>query len=443
MHQDLHFFSRQTIIFCFCGCCGILLVTRFTNSVVSYTSDMKNISALHAAGTETLNLAIQRNKRRKRRLSADDYSPMILFDQPPHPQMLASVIIPAKNEAANITKTLDALRLQTDENGKQLPFEMYEILLLANNCTDETYAVAKAYQQQHPQLSLHIAQIQLDKQRAHIGTVRRLLMDEAFRRHNINGRDGIILSTDGDTEVDAAWIVNTLNEMSGGCDAVGGRILTRDIAPDCKLYYLQDTTYRYLSARLEALTDPTDAVKSPHFQCFGASLAVRCSAYHKAGRLPVIPFLEDEAFSRALYRVDAKVRKSPLVKVYTSARIKGRVKAGLSVHLKELSNLKKHNVSVLVESAKTLEEKWRARRELRACWHLRKEKKNFHLCITSVAATIGISPKWLLSEMDISMYFGEFWEKTEFKMYTGKWRKKQTWIPIQKAIAELRIRLKT
>ncbi len=356
--------------------------------------------------------------------------------------MIASVIIPVKNEAQNITQTLDALRLQKDEKGRQLPFEMYEVLLLANNCTDETYAIAKAYGQQHPQFSLHIAEIQLDRKRAHIGTARRLLMDEAFRRHNSIGKDGIILSTDGDTEVDAAWIANTLCEMSGGCDAVGGRILTRDVAPDCKLYYLQDTTYRYLSARLEALIDPTDAEKSPHFQCFGASLAVRCSAYQRAGRLPVIPFLEDEAFSRALYRVDAKIRKSPLVKVYTSSRIKGRVKAGLSAHLKQLTNLKKHNACVFVESEKTLEEKWHARRELRSCWGLRKEKKPFDHCISSVGAAIGISPKWLLSEMDISVYFGEFWEKTEFKMYTGKWRKKQKWIPIQKAIAELRCCLK-
>lgn len=352
--------------------------------------------------------------------------------------MQASVIIPVKNEAANIIKTLDALRLQRDDNNEQLPFYLYEILLLANNCSDETYAVAKAYQQQHPQLSLFIAEIQLDKTRAHIGTARRLLMDEAFRRHKINGNDGIILSTDGDTEVDAYWIANTLHEMSGGCDAVGGRILTREVAPDCKFYYLQDTTYRYLSARLEAMIDPTDAIKSPHFQCFGASLAVRCSAYQKAGRLPVIPFLEDEAFSRALYRVDAKVRKSPMVKVYTSSRLKGRVKAGLSVHLKQLSNLNTHNVPVYVEAAKTLIEKWKARRILRLCWQTRKEKKPFTYCITSVAAIVGISPKWLLSEMDISVYFGEFWEKTEFKMYTGKWRKKQKWIPIKKAISELR-----
>ena len=352
--------------------------------------------------------------------------------------MIASVIIPAKNEAANIVTTLDALRLQRDENGNQLSFYLYEILLLANNCTDETYAVVEAYRQQYPELLLYVAEIQLDKKRAHIGTVRRLLMDEAFRRHKLNGRDGIILSTDGDTEVDAGWIAHTLGEMSSGCDAVGGRILTRAVAPDCKLYYLQDTTYRYLSARLEATVDPTDAIKSPHFQCFGASLAVRCSAYQKAGRLPVIPFLEDEAFSRALHRVDIKVRKSPMVKVYTSARLKGRVKAGLSVHLRQLGNLKKNNVSVYVEAAKTLIEKWKARRVLRSCWQLRKEKKPFTHCITSIAAVVGISPKWLLSEMDVSVYFGEFWEKTEFKMYTGKWRKKQKWIPIQKAIAELR-----
>ena len=399
---------------------------------------MKNSSAESRRGTDKLKIAIQKNRRRLLPHWADEYSPLQLFPQPPQPHMQASVIIPAKNESENIINALDALRRQQDENGNPLPYDLYEILLLANNCDDDTFAIATAYQQQHPQLQLHIADIRLEKGKAHIGTVRRLLMDEACRRHGQNRNDGIIFSTDADTEVDKHWITNTFREMANGCDVVGGRILTRQVDSHSKLYYLQDTTYRYLSARLEAMVDPTDAIQNPHFQCYGASLAVRCSTYRKAGRLPVIPFLEDEAFGRALHRIDARVRKSPVVKVYTSSRLRGRVKAGLSAHLKSLGQMNKQHIAIYVEAAQTLLEKYRARQQLRECWKLKKENRLSTGCFSAVTNTIGISPQWLLAQMDIAVYFGEFWEKTEFKMYTGLWRKKQKWIPIDKAIEEMR-----
>ncbi len=401
---------------------------------------MRNSNALSAKATERLNVILQKNRRYQRQTTVHNpYRPLLLFPQAPHPQLLASVIVPAKDEAHHICTTLDALRLQQDENGNQLPYPLFEVLLLANNCADDTYEVALGYQQKHPQFLLHIAVIELDKERAHIGTVRRMLMDEAFRRHVQNGHDGIILSTDADTEVDAQWIAHTLREMSSGCDAVGGRILARNVANDCKLYYLQDITYRCLSARLEALVDPLhDDPNNCHFQCFGASLAVRCSAYHRAGRLPVIPFLEDEAFSRALLRVDARIKRSQKVKVYTSSRLTGRVAAGLSVHLKHLGDLKKENIVPHVESAKTLMEKWRMRQQLRSCWQARKMRNPLNRHITSLAVNIGVSPKWLQKEMDLSVYFGALWEKVEQQLYSGAWRQQQQLISIDKAIGELR-----
>lgn len=400
---------------------------------------MKSISAASPKGVYKLNLVIQKNLRRVRQREVSTYFPVQLFPQPPHPQMMASVIIPVKNEAHHIVPALDALREQQDERKNALPFALFEVLLLANNCTDDTYKIALAYQQKYPQFPLHVAQVQLEKQAAHIGTVRRMLMDEAYRRHAQNGCDGIILSTDGDTEVDSQWIAHTLREMSSGCDAVGGRILAREVASESKLYYLQDITYRCLSARLEAVIDPLhNDPKSCHFQCFGASLAVRCSAYHKAGRLPVIPFLEDEAFGRALQRIDAKVRRSHMVKVYTSSRVCGRVQAGLSMHLKHLGELKKKNIKMQVEPVHMLAEKWNIRRQLRTCWQLRKEKKPCGACINSLAVLLSVSPKWLLKEMDMAPYFGEFWEKAEHLLYTGAWRKRQHLTSIDKAIEELR-----
>ncbi len=402
-------------------------------------SHMRNTSQLSKHGTEKLNAIIQRNKRRIAQPANSSYQQVQLFPLLPHPGMRAAVIVPVKNEAHHLCNTLDALRNQSDTTGKPLSHFFYEVLLLANNCTDATFAVAKAYQLQHPSFQLHVAEIQLPKHTAHIGTVRRLLMDEAFRRHMLNGHDGIILSTDGDTEVDECWIANTMYEIENGYDAVGGRILTRRVSCDSRRYFLQDTAYRYLSARLEAMCDPADSDPWPrHFQCFGASMAVRCSAYQKAGRLPVIPFLEDEAFSRALYRIDARIRKSPAVKVYTSSRLTGRVPVGLSAHLAHLAAMKQNCVVQYVESPTALMAKGNLKKQLRDCWRLRKNKQSCERCVGNIASQIGVSLRWLLAEMDIAVYFGELWEKTEQKLYAGGWHKKHPQVNISEAIRELR-----
>src|ERR1700709_2899988 len=79
----------------------------------------------------------------------------------PSPSLSVCVIVPARNEAKNIVKTLDALRLQTCKNGLQIPFNEYEVLLLANNCTDNTFKIAKKYQKQYPSFKLHAEEISL------------------------------------------------------------------------------------------------------------------------------------------------------------------------------------------------------------------------------------------------------------------------------------------
>lgn len=251
----------------------------------------------------------------------------LFTSSPPSAQLRVSVIVPVRNEAHHLTHTLDALRNQHNADGQPLNPATYEVLLLINNCTDRSYEVAAQYQQRYPYFSLHLAQIQLPPAKANIGTVRRLLMDEAHRRlTSIDRTDGIIASTDGDTEVDHQWIHYIMHEIANGSDAVGGRILTRPDRSQVRLFHLRDVMYRTLIAKAESLLDPRPHDPWPrHFQHFGASMAVTCRMYEQAGRLPQKPFLEDAAFYRALLRTDAKVRQSPRVKVFTSTRQQGRV----------------------------------------------------------------------------------------------------------------------
>jgi glycosyltransferase involved in cell wall biosynthesis len=150
-----------------------------------------------------------------------------LIGVPPLPQCEVSVIVPVKDEAQTLVATLTALANQTDLNGQRLNPLTYEIIVLANNCIDESAAIARQFAKQHPDLVLHVAEVTLPPDRAYVGYVRKMLMDEAYLRLMSLGRSrGIIASTDGDTKVSATWVAAISHEIGSGVDAVGGRILT-------------------------------------------------------------------------------------------------------------------------------------------------------------------------------------------------------------------------
>ncbi|GAB2532995.1 glycosyltransferase family 2 protein [Spirosoma aerophilum] len=369
--------------------------------------------------------------------------PHRLFNQTaPSSNLRVSVIVPVRNEAAHLTDTLDALRQQLSSTGLPLDKSLYEVLLLANNCTDYSYEVAIQYQQQFPDFSLHVAQIHLPPAKANIGTVRRLLMDEAYRRLTGVGRqDGIIASTDGDTMVDRQWIFNIMLEIANGNDAVGGRILTHPDKSNVRLYHLRDVMYRTLVAKAEALYDPYPHDPWPrHFQHFGASIAVTCRMYDEVGRMPEKPFLEDEAFYRALMRMDARVRKSPLVKVFTSARTQGRVAVGFSEQLRYWSTMTKSNKCQLAQPAEAVIIQLRNKQQLRLCWQQRLQGVTTEL-LQTIANQLFIDPNWLAAEIRQSRFFGLLWEKVEEKMATGPWANAWQPVPITEAIHDLRNQL--
>lgn len=351
------------------------------------------------------------------------------------------VIVPARNEAKNIRKTLDALRLQTDASGNFLNPETYEVLLLVNNCSDQTFTIAQNYQKKFPDFALHIAEINLPPKKANIGFVRRLLMDAAYRRLTTfaNGK-GIIASTDGDTQVDSCWIYHIMKEMANGCDAVGGRILTRSNKNISRIYHLRDVAYRSLLARAEGIIDPEQHDPWPrHFQYFGASMAVTCAVYEQVGRLPQVPFLEDNAFHQALQRMDVRIRKTPAVKAYTSTRLSGRVAVGFSEQLKKWSGYTKNGHTQEVEPVEAWLIKFRSKRILRQC---RDEYFNdgFYNCeaLAEVARNLLVEVNWLHNELIASRYFGLFWENVRKKIGRGKWGKKWELVHITQAITELR-----
>ena len=330
---------------------------------------------------------------------------------PPRAGLQVSVIVPAKNEAASLPAALAALAAQTDLHGEPLPQGSYEVIVLANNCSDATAAVVRRQARRYPHLALHVATLYLPKAQAHVGRARRLLMDAACARLQlVYGPAGIIASTDADTCVAPTWVATIQAEIAAGAEAVGGRILTEIDAPalmPLRRIRNRDTAYRLMCARLEDLIDPSPADPWPrHHQHFGASLAITVRAYCQVGGLPAVRFLEDEALSQALLRHDLAVRHSPHVLVLTSARQQGRVEVGLSWQLREWLHMSRQQREPHVDSPVHLAALWQARRQLRDTWAGRPTRR-----LKDLAAGLGLPAATLLAHTKAAATFGGLWEE--------------------------------
>ncbi len=337
-----------------------------------------------------------------------------LVPTPPDPRCEAIIIVPARDEAIGIAATLAALAGQRTADGAPLDPCRFEIILLANNCADATATVARAFAATHPTLALHIVERAFPAAEANVGTARRLLMDEAYRRLASLGRPrGIIVSTDADTRPEPTWLAATLAEIAAGADAVGGRIHTDAhdralLAEGARHSHLRDIGYRTLMSEVEALLDPVSHDPWPHhFQHFGASLALTAEAYRAVGGLPHLSALEDVALSVALVLADARFRHGPAVRVVTSARTVARNVRGFSTQLQEWEALRAAHAPFLVESAASIVTRARQRRCLRQLWGAaRAGLAGDSAALVALAQELGLAASWLGAQLAASQPFG-------------------------------------
>lgn len=344
-----------------------------------------------------------------------------------------SIVIPVRNEAENIEKTLESFLKQVDSENKPLDFKEFEILILANNCTDKTADIIKDFRQKNAELKIYPAEINLPHKDSNIGFVRRILMDAAFQRLTKSSfGGGIIMTTDGDTLVAEDWIQANLFEIENGADAVGGRIIILDAELEkmdehCRKIHLRDEEYRLLTAEIESLIDDLPFDEMPrHHQHFNASFAVKTEVYKKAGGVPKVKFLEDCAFFDSLQRIDARVRHSPFVKVYTSSRRIGRSEVGLSFQINEWKKLKDKGEDFLVESAEAIVKRFSAKRDLRKIW---REFSNGNaaqrVSLEQICEKIFISVDFVSNELEKRQTFGAFYENLMREQgRIGEWERK-------------------
>ena len=380
-------------------------------------------------------------------LSAAHPTAGALVTAAPAPQLRASVVIPVKDEAGHLPATLHHLLRQTDARGRPLDPRTYEVLVLANNCSDTSAAVVRGVAARHPQMALHVVEQQLPPAQAHVGTARRLLMDEAHRRLTWVGQPrGVIATTDGDTEVDPTWVWCTMQEMNRGADAVGGRILVRQahLSRHERRYHLRDVGYRFLANRLEALLDPDPADPWPrHYQSFGASLAITPATYAAVGGLPALPALEDVALSQALRRHDARLRRSLLVRVQTSGRQLGRTGWGMAAQLRVWTEMSEQQRPFLVESAAALRARFVGRYWLRGWWrYLHRHAPMPAVPFVRVARGLHQSSDLLLGQLGQAPTFGACWVPLEDALYHSEtWRAHYPLVDIREATQALRAAL--
>jgi hypothetical protein len=272
------------------------------------------------------------------------------------------VAIPVRDEAERIGACLTALNEQTRRPET--------VVLLLNNCSDETAAIARAMA---PRLRfrLDVSIRHLPTEQANAGHARRLAMQRAAEHTDAHG---VLLTTDADSLVPHDWIARNLAALRHGADIVCGRAvidpadaalipahLHADDDLECRLIGLLDD--------LAWILDPEPHDPPPrHAEASGASLAVRAEAYHQVGGIPDIPAGEDRALVRALWLRDARVRHDPTIQVTVSGRVFGRAQGGMADAIRRRMLRQDEYTDEQVEPAADAFRRYSLRHRARCAW---------------------------------------------------------------------------
>ena len=257
------------------------------------------------------------------------------------PQAFRAVVtIPVRDEAERICDCLKALIDQRSLDGAPLPPGTFGLILLANNCTDETVAIAQARlgRERIPYL---LIDAQFAPPLANVGFARGVALELAAQWLERSSRaNGVILTTDADSRVPRPWVGKSLCAIDAGCGAVAGRVrLQRDemmsLSPVLKKRGRLENAYEQALLRLQGHIDPIFHDPWPnHWAASGANYALSLDAYRAIGGLPMMASGEDRALADALERHDIAIRHDPGLVVTTSARLKGRAEGGVAEALR-------------------------------------------------------------------------------------------------------------
>ncbi|MDP3417461.1 glycosyltransferase family 2 protein [Falsiroseomonas sp.] len=253
----------------------------------------------------------------------------------PSPPRLV-IAIPARDEADQLPACLAALAVQ---QGVQQ--DAIAVLVLANNCSDDTAGLARSLAPALP-YRLEVAECCLPPRRAHAGGARRAAMDAGAALFGAApGPDPLLFSTDADGRATPGWIAANLAAFAAGADAVAGTYATDPteaalLPASLRRWEAMEARYAALLEELATLVDSDPHDPWPrHAVHSGASIALRLSAYRAVGGLPELPVGEDRALFAALLGAGLRVRHSPAARVIVSCRLEGRAVGGMADTLRQ------------------------------------------------------------------------------------------------------------
>ena len=259
------------------------------------------------------------------------------------------VAIPAKNEIERIRGALLAL----DQAAGHTSTPIF-ILVLANNCGDDTANLARATARELRHCRTEIITLDLPEKFAHAGAARRTAVDCGMHRFSAMP-DDIIVSTDADARLRFDALASIDAAFAEGDDLVLAKIECirdpLDPVPDEALAWGRSgVVWRHRVRRfVETVRRGSVAPADLHDDYGGAGIAVRVAAYHELGGFRAIPTNEDLELVRAADHVNMRVNRHSGAVVDVLARSTGRAEGGMADALARCAAAAARGLPCLVE----------------------------------------------------------------------------------------------
>jgi len=270
------------------------------------------------------------------------------------------IAVPVKNEEERITRCLDAFL------GQSQPAD--QIILLLNNCTDNTAATCAAYARRSG--SIQIIACELPASVASAGEARRLALNAAAMTRGA----GVILTTDADAAVPPSWVEDNLRWISAGAELVCGQAVidaqeARLIPDRLHADHQAETDCLARNDQIDALInrDPID-VWPRHQQNSGASIAMTLDILRRSGGPPRVAASEDRALIERARRVDGRIRHAPEIFVTVSGRLEGRATGGMAETIRRRMQVQDMFADAALEPAVDAYRRALAKARLRRLW---------------------------------------------------------------------------
>lgn len=242
-----------------------------------------------------------------------------LVSEPRHHHTIdhVAIVVPARNEAATIRRTLDAI----DAARRRLRGTVTtSCVIVLDDCTDDTERVLRRHLRREADNPLHIVSCEA----RNVGAARALGTSAALddvRRRGTRLSTTWLATTDADTSVPPHWLYQQLRLADEGVDGVAGTVnLANNV--DSRLRKRFDETYLL-------------GHDGTHGHVHGANMSMRATTYLEAGGWLPLACGEDHDMWRRLCRVGNCV-SSTAIAVTTSDRLRGRAPDGFAADLAEL-----------------------------------------------------------------------------------------------------------